>query len=143
MVAEWWLSGAGVVFGSRQAIFVQMSTQLITHPTINFLGPFVRILFLSIRRIVPFLIMLSLVLLGFSHAFYLLYRDAVTPSDPTQALTASEFASWLSILKVYLIMIGQGELNDTKDAQYPWLANILLFMLILFLVTLVGWCTSL
>jgi hypothetical protein len=61
-------------------------------------------LFLTFRRLVSFLTVLSLVLLGFSHAFYLLYRDALPSEDPSQQVITDDFASWLAIMKVYLII---------------------------------------
>ncbi len=101
-------------------------------------GAFVRMMFRIIERIVIFLVVLALIIIGFSHALSLLFRNAEVNVDGSNTEIIEDYVSWWVLMRVYFGMIGGFDFDEVRNARYPALAvsYLVLFTLLVSIVML-------
>lgn len=84
----------------------------IYHATHVYLFGVCRMLLQVIPRIITFLVVLVLMLFGFGHGFFIIFRGG-----------QSEFNGWNVLLKTYALMLGEFDIDDLRSSPHYWLAG--------------------
>jgi WD40 repeat protein len=86
------------------------------------LGPFVRMIVRIIGGIGAFMVVLLVFVLGFSHAFYLLWRDIIIIGDDVD-VTAEYYSQWWVLLTSWFFTLGDfNAMEDIAGLPSPWLS---------------------
>jgi Ion transport protein len=89
-------------------------------------GPFIRMVLAILNGIMPFMLILVVVMIAFSHGLSMLFVDS---DDPDLVF---EYSSWNGLLKAYQLLLGDFDVSELRRAEYTVVALVFFIVFTLF-----------